>query len=417
MEILYFILIIGFILFQGFFAGSETAIISASKLSLKALSHDPKKAKKVKRVLRLIKDPDRVLSSLLVGTNICMVSAAALASMLFIRKYGPAGEYYSTVAITVLILIFAEILPKSIFRKVAVPVLIHTIGFIEVINFIFTPVVNIIIKTVRNMPLLRRFKREKSEALLTREDLKAVFNITAKKGVIKEFDKKILYSVFDFGATYAREIMVPLVDIHLLSHNAKVIDVIKESGKSGYTKIPIYEKKAYNIIGYVNVYDLFKAKAHESIKRYIVPALYVPETKKIDELFFEMNNKKSPIVFIVDEYGGVSGLITPENIVEEIVGEIEDDSNPAEEEIVKIAGKNEWVVDGGMDIDDLFEEVGLRLPKSGFETVAGFIEYHSGKISRKNDSFLYNNYKFIVLESTQRSIEKVKIIKIEKKKK
>lgn len=411
---MYYFLITVFILLEGYFAGSETAIISASKFKLKTMANN--RVKNARRVLAFIENPDKVLSSLLVATNLCIVSAASLASMLFIRKYGEVGEYYSTFTITALILIFGEILPKSIFRKIAIPALLKTVGFLEIITYIFNPIVNVIVKIVRGIPLLRKFKKDKAEMLITREDLKAVFSITAKKGIIKEFDKKILYSVFDFGATYAREIMVPLVDIVLISRDKKVVDVIKLSEKTGFSKIPVFEKQVYNIIGYINVNELFKARPSESLNKYIHKAYYVPETKKIDELFVEMNNKNLSIIFIVDEYGGVSGLITLEDIVEEIVGEIEDESNYREEESIKIAGRDEWLVTGGLDIDDLYEEIGLKLPKSGFETVAGFIEYHLGKIPRRNESFIFNNYKFTVLETTPRSIEKVKIKKIKKSK-
>ncbi len=414
MEFIYYIIIAAFILLAGYFSGTETAIISTSKLKLKTIINNSK-AKKAKRVLALIENPDKVLSSLLVGTNLCVVSAASLSSMLFIRKYGESGEYYSTFVLTIIILIFGEILPKAVFRKISIPILINTIGFLEITTYLFTPFVNVIVKIVRTIPIFKKIKKDKAEIFLTREDLKTIFSITAKKGVIKEFDKKILYSVFDFGVTYAREIMVPLVDIVLISKNKKVIDVVKLSEKVGFSKIPVFEKQVYNIIGYINVNDLFKAKSSETLNKYIHKAYYVPETKKIDELFVEMNNKHLPIVFIVDEYGGVSGLITLEDIVEEIVGEIEDETNYREEESIKIAGKNEWLVSGGLDIDDLYEEIGLKLPKSGFETVAGFIEYHLGKIPKRNELFIYNNYQFKVIERTDRSIEKVKIKKIEKK--
>jgi len=411
------ILIIIMILLEAYFAGTETAIISASEIKLRAMISKKRNSewdKKIRRVLFMMKNTDKVLSALLVGTNICIVTAASLSSMLFIKHFGTSGEYYSTLVITTLILIFGEIFPKSIFRKIAEPVLIKTVWFLEFVTNIFFPVVSFIVKITHRITSTKGTEEKKNKFFLTKDDLKSIFNITANNGVIKEFDKKILYSVFDFGTTYAREIMVPLIDIILIRNDKKVIDVITLSEKTGFSKIPVFAKQVYNIIGYINVNNLFKAKSNENLAKYIEKAYYVPESKKIDDLFVEMNKKKLPVVFIVDEYGGVSGLITLEDIVEEIVGEIEDESNYSEEEAIKTASKYEWVVTGGVDIDDLFNEIGLRLPKRGFETIAGFIEYYLGRIPRKNDSFIYNNFKFTVLVSTNRSVEKIKIIKIKK---
>ena len=335
--------------------------------------------------------------------------------MLFIRKYGEQGEYYATILMTIVILIFGEILPKAIYRKQANKILIRTIYLLNFFIKLFLPIINSIIFFLKYLPGLKNLQSKQKEIFLTREDLKTIFNISAKQGILKNIDKEMFYSIFDFGLTYTREIMVPLVDIILIENNKKVSEVVKLSQKSGYSRIPVYEQQVYNIIGYINVLDLFKAKSNENISKYIRYPYYVPETKKIDDLFIEMNNNQLPIVFVVDEYGGgVSGMVSQEDIVEEIIGDIDLKPQEVEKEQIRKIKNNEWETSGDVNIDDINESIDLSLTKKGFETIGGFIEYYLGKIPKKNETFIYNKYKFIMTEVTNTCIVKVRIKKSQK---
>lgn len=416
MAFVFYILIIFFIFSSAYFSGSESAVIAVNKLKLKGLALDKKGKEKSVRLLEIVNDANRTLSSLLVGTNISVVAATSLATMLLIRKYGTNGEYYATVLMAFLLLIFGEIIPKTLFRKTANKILLFTLGILSFCIKLFAPVINIIIFIIHHIPGFKHFEKKQREIFLTREDIKTIFHISLKQGIINERNKDIFDSLLEFGSTYVREIMVPLVDIVLIEKNDKVLDVIKISKKTGYSRIPVFENHVYNIIGYINVLDLFKAKANESINKYIRLPYYVPETKKIDDLFIEMNDSKLPIVLVVDEYGGVSGMATQEDIVEEIIGEIDQKPQEQDKEQIKLINPNEWQVSGDLNIDDINENIGLALPKKGFETIAGFIEYFLGKIPVNKETFIYNGYKFIVSEATPTCIEKVKIRKIVKKK-
>lgn len=411
----YYILIILFILLAGYFSGSEIAIISADKYKLKSATMTNAKSKSsILKLLGFLKDIDKTLSALLVGTNISIVAATSITTMLFIRKYGEQGEYYATILMTIIILIFGEILPKAIYRKQANKILIKTIYLLNFFIKLFLPIINSIIFFLKYLPGLKNLQSKQKEIFLTREDLKTIFNISAKQGILKNIDKEMFYSIFDFGLTYAREIMVPLVDIILIENNKKVSEVVKLSQKSGYSRLPVYEQHVYNIIGYINVLDLFKAKSNENISKYIRIPYYIPETKKIDDLFIEMNNKQLPIVFVVDEYGGVSGMVSQEDIVEEIIGDIDLKPQEVEKEQIKKIKTNEWETSGDVNIDDINESIDLNLTKKGFETIGGFIEYYLGKIPKKNETFIYNKYKFTMTEVTETCISKVKIKKIQK---
>ena len=411
MEFVYYFLIILFVLLQAYFAGIETSFISASKIKIKSMIT---KQKKYRIIISLIKSPERVISALLVGTNICTVGAASVATMLFVRKYGEIGEYYSTIFITLIILIFSEILPKSIFRKLAEPMIIWTFPILDFSTKLFSPVATLIVKFVKNLPFVSKLKNKYKKSFITREDLKTLFHLTAKKGKFKEFEAKILNRVFDFGSTYAREIMVPLIDMYILSIDKKIKDVIELSQKTSFTKIPIYQNQAYNIIGYVDLYKIYKAKLTEGLKKYIIKAFYVPETKRIDDLFIEMNSKNIPMAFVVDEFGSVSGLVTREDIVEKVIGEIENrETFSEEEEEIKKSKTNEWIVQGDIDVDDLFDETEIKLPKYGYETLAGFIEYKLGRIPKSGEYFEYEDYIIKILKSDSRVIKKVLIKKKE----
>ncbi len=417
MDMIFYLLIVAFILSSAYFSGSETAVISADKFKLQSLKLDDKKQKKAGRLLKLLDNPNKILSAILVGNNISVVAATSLCTMLFIRKYGIKGEYYATILMALILLIFGEIFPKVIFRKLANRALLLTYRMLNLFIKLFSPLINGIIFLVQHLPGVKRLEKKQKGVFLTREDLKTIFHISYKQGVIDESDKEIFYGLFDFGATYVREIMVPLVDIVLIPHNRKVLDVIKISKKAVYSRIPVFENHVYDIKGYINVLDLFKAKSGEPISKYIRTGYYVPETKMIDDLFIEMNNKRLPIVFVVDEYGGVSGMVTMEDIVEEIIGEIDQKPQEEEKEQISRVKQGEWIISSDLNIDDINEEIGLAMPKEGFETIAGFIEYYLGKIPAEKESFIYKGYKFSILDSSATSIIKVKIKKIKKDKK
>ncbi len=417
MAFLFFILVGLFILMSGYFSGSEIAVISVNRLKLRSQELEKKNKKKIGKLFSIINDANRTLSALLVGTNIAVVAATSITTMLFIRKYPHYGEYYATLLMSLLILIFGEILPKAIFRKIANKVLLKTLSFLSFFIDLFSPVVKSIMFIIRFFPGFKNFQKGQKEVFLTREDLKTIFHISVKQGLIDENNKEIFFSLFEYGSTYVREIMVPLVDIVLIENNLRVIDVIKISKKTGYSRIPVFEKKVYNIVGYINVLDLFEAKGSDSIIKHIRIPYYIPETKKIDDLFIEMNDAKLPIVFVVDEYGGVSGMATQEDIVEEIVGEIDQKPQEKEKEQIKLIKENVWKVSGDLNIDDINEHFNLSIQKKCFETAAGFVEYFLGKIPGNKESFIYNGYKFIVFESTPTCVEKVKIMKLEKRKK
>ncbi len=410
MEWLFYLIIFIFVIISAYYSGTETAVISANTIKLQTVESVDKKYKKTARkILKLIENPDRTLSALLVGTNLAVVGATSFTSMLFIRKFGENGEFYATIVMTIVLLIFGEILPKAIFRKTANHVLLYTGSILDLSVKIFTPIINLILIIISLFPFIKYKERKKKRVFMTRDDLKSLFRASAKEGEIGELEEKIFTSVFDFGRTFAREVMTPLVDIVSIEKSKKVKDAVKLSMRTGFSRIPVFEKYVYNITGYVYVLDFMEARGSEPLKKYIRDPYYVPETKKIDDLFFEMNQKRLPLVFVVDEYGGVSGLITMEDIAEEIVGEIRDSTDNGEVEKINEIKTGEWIVRGDLDIDDLFEEINLSLPKHGYETVAGFIEFYLGRIPKKNESFVYNNYKFIILESTPRSIEKIKI--------
>ncbi|MBU1078739.1 MAG: hemolysin family protein, partial [Spirochaetes bacterium] len=287
-----------------------------------------------------------------------------------------------------------------------------TLGMLDFFIRLFRPIINLFIFVIRHLPGLKHLEKKQKEIFLTKEDLKTIFHIGVKQGLIDESNKEIFYSLFEYSSTYVREIMVPLVDIELVGDNKKVLDIVKKSKKTGYSRVPVFKEHVYNVVGYVNVLDLFDATAGESISKYVRPPYYVPETKKIDDLFIEMNDNKLPMVFVVDEYGGVSGIVTQEDIVEEIVGEIDEKPQEEQKELISRVNNFEWEVSGDLNIDDINEKIDLDLPKEGFETIAGFVEYFLGKIPSRKETFIYKGYKFIVSEATPTCVEKVKIKKI-----
>jgi len=226
---------------------------------------------------------------------------------------------------------------------------------------------------------------------------------------LRTAEKKIVERIFDFSETEVEDVMIPLVNVEALEVNDRIEKAVSRAQKTGYSRIPVFSEEAYNIIGIVHAFDLLTAQQKtQSLKDIMRPAPYVPNTAPIDELLKQLRTKGNSIAIVVDEYGGTIGIVTIEDILEEIVGEIYDEYDKEEHFFVKI-GKNKYLVNARMEIDELNDHLKLQLPKDDYETVGGFLLKHMEKIPRVNESFQFANLKFIITEADKRSIKKVSI--------
>jgi gliding motility-associated protein GldE len=395
------------LILSGFFSGSETALISLNKFRLKKLIDEGQK--NALTLEKLLKHPNKMLAAILIGNNLVNVAIAAIMTSMAIEFFGSTGVGIATGLATLLILIFGEVIPKSFATKnaeklslwVAKPVNLSVILFSPIVWF-FSILTDLVLKVTGG---------EKRYHFVSEEELKLLMDLGAEEGVIEEEEKEMIRGVFEFGDTTVREIMTQRTDINRVDVTKSFTEVLEFVIGTGHSRIPVYENNIDNIIGLLYAKDLFqhiKDKNRFNLKKFTRPPFFVPETKKLDDLFREMRAKKVQIAIVLDEYGGTAGLVTLEDLLEEIVGEITDEYD-VEEHPVQIIDENTIIVDGKMPIDEVSELLNLKLEKDGQESIGGLVISLFDRIPRENDSIKNGGLEFIIEEMIGKRILKVKI--------
>lgn len=410
---LFWVIIGIFVIFSALFAGSETVLVASDKQLFKDKAK--KGDKSAKRVLKLFSKPDRFLATTLVGTNVCIVSVSILFKTI-LEHYTEFSDIQlslvTTIIITVCMLILSEVIPKTIGLVKSNSLAPISTNFVNIIYYIFFPVI-IVVQFISNMigKIFNLRKKGSSQSIFMHKGELKKFVI--KTNLIEDIESSYINNIMNYSKTTAREIMTPLVDVISIEQNTSIDVLLKVISEKGYSRIPIYRQRVDNLVGYVKSMDLIYDTDCYTFEHLIKEPYYIPETKKIGQILMDMQRRRIPMVFVVDEYGGTSGVITDEDIAEEIVGDILFETE--EESILEFRNKELLVVNAQVDVDDLNENYGLGIHKDGFETIAGFIMYILGHIPKKGEHLEYKGYKYIVEEADETSISKVIIKKLFKK--
>lgn len=373
------ILLCALILLSGFFSSAETALFTIGKVKARHLA---KHGSRVNRLIKKMKDdPHRLLSTILIGNNLVNVGASALATALAIRMVSNHAVGITTGIMTLLILVFGEIFPKSIATRNNILIARMVIVPIYWLSILFHP----LIVFLNFIPRLTSSFKSKSR--LTEEDLMTFVEVVKEEGEIKEEEKELIENIFEFDDTSVSEVMRPRADMF-------VVDIDEDLNlgqilKSGFTRIPVIKGDIDHIIGILNVKDLFVqhvgANGDLNILKIITKPYFVPENKKLDSLFQAFQNRKQHMAIVVDEHGGVSGLITLEDALEEIVGEITDETDKAEPQIVKVKN-GEWLVPGKSEIEEVNEKIPMAIPESkDYDTFSGYVLNTIERIPREKE--------------------------------
>ncbi|GBE19162.1 magnesium and cobalt efflux protein CorC [archaeon BMS3Abin16] len=403
---LFFLLVL-----SGFFSGAETALISLSKIRLRKLVEEKNKHALI--LDEMLKNPNKMLSAILVGNNLVNVAIAAILTSLAIDSLGSAGLGVATGIATLLILTFGEILPKSFATKNAEKLSLWAARPVQISIVIFSPIVWIF--SLFTEAVLKMTGSEGRDPFVSEEELRLLMDLGAEEGVIEEEEKEMIHGVFEFSDTMVREIMTQRTDMNRLDATTTFPQVLDFVIETGHSRIPVYEGNIDNIIGILYAKDLLKYmtdEKHFNIKRCIRPAFFVPETKNLDDLFREMRGRNVQIAIVLDEYGGTAGLVTLEDLLEEIVGEITDEYD-VEESPVNIIDEDTIVVDGKMPIDEVSELLGITLEKDGQESIGGLVFSLFDRIPREKDSIESETLVFTVEEMLGKRIQRVRIKKME----
>ena len=374
------------VIFAAFFAASEAALISISRI--RAHSMVDRNVKGSKDVLRLVDDRNRVLTSILVANTIVLLAADSLATYVALQMGIPNGAVWSTVVMTVVLLLFGEILPKTVVTndgerwslRLSKPMR-WMARFLRPVVWLFLAATNVMVK-----PLGIKHPHQ----FVTEEDIRALVNVGAEQRVIEEEEREMIHSVIEFGDTIVREVMTPRPEIVAVSIDdspRRALDVVISEG---YSKLPVYQESKDDIVGVVHDRELLIALAngtlaHTSIRALMRLVSHVPETKKIAELLREMQRDKFSMAIVVDEYGGTAGLVTMEDLLEEIVGEIRDEHDADEQEPFSFISDEEAVVDAGVNIEDVNAKLGTHIPTEDFETIGGYTVGLFGRLPKEGE--------------------------------
>ncbi len=403
---LFFLLVL-----SGFFSGAENALISLSKIRLRKLVEE--KNTKALILDEMLKNPNKMLSAILVGNNFVNVAIAAILTTIAIDALGSSGVGVATGVATLLILTFGEILPKSFATKNAEKLSHWAASPVQIMVVISSPIVWIF--SLFTEAVLKITGGERRDPFVSEEELRLLMDLGAEEGVIEEEEKEMIHGVFEFGDTMVREIMTQRTDMKRLDVNTTFSEVLGFVIETGHSRIPVYEGNIDNIIGILYAKDLLQYMSDEksfNIKRCVRGAFFVPETKNLDDLFREMRGRNVQIAIVLDEYGGTAGLVTLEDLLEEIVGEITDEYD-VEESPVNIIDEDTIVVDGKMPIDEVSELLEIKLEKDGQESIGGLVFSLFDRIPRENDTITTENLVFTVEEMLGKRIQRVRIRKLE----
>ncbi|MFH1993033.1 MAG: hemolysin family protein [Pseudomonadota bacterium] len=395
--------LLALLVLSGFFSSAETALFSISKTKARHLAK--KKGKTYQLIKKMKDDPHRLLATVLIGNNVVNVAAAALATTVAINIFPNHAVGVATGIMTFLILVFGEVLPKSVATRnnvLIATIIIYPIYWLSILLYPAVIFLNFIPKLTGKI---------KKTPAVTEEELMTFLEVVEEEGEIKEEEKNLIHKIFEFDDTNASEIMTPRADMFVLEVNEPLR--LNELVESGFTRIPIIEGNIDNVIGIINIKDLFLHQATSgqeiNIRQIMTKPYFVPENKKLDKLLHQFKKRKHHMGIVVDEHGGVSGLITLEDALEEIVGEIRDESDKEEPYIVERRNR-EWTVPGKSDIDDVNEALGMNIPEEKeYDTFSGYVLYTIGRIPEEKEKITIGSYEITVEEKDGNRIKKYSV--------
>ena len=405
-DILQLIILIALLSGSAFFSSAETALMTANKLKIRTMAENGDK--RAKKVLDVTANTDKMLSAILIGNNIVNLSASSLSTTLTMKLFGSTLVGVATGILTFLILVFGEITPKNLASRNAEDIAISYIGIVSTIVFILIPII-FIVNTVAGI-IIKLFNKEgENTGAVTEEELRAMVEVSHEEGVIENEEKKMIVNVVDFGDTVAGDIMIPRVDMVMVDADSKYEDLLKVFREERYTRIPVYENSPDNVIGILNVKDFLLIEDRENfkLKDNLREPLYTYEYKKTASLMMDMRKTGANIVIVLDEYGVTAGLITLEDMLEEIVGEIRDEFDADEDEGIKKISENEYIIDGSTKLNDINERIGLQLNSEEYESVGGLVMEKLGRLPTENEIIAFDNIILTVKKMDHARIEKV----------
>lgn len=413
-SIIQMITIVVLLIFSGLFSSAETSLTTVSLYKMKALAEEGDR--RAAMVLKLMEKPGKVLSAILIGNNIVNISASSIATVLATNLFGSAAVGVATGILTVLVLLFGEITPKNLATVYNEKFALFYAMPIKVLSVILTPVIWLLDMLCNFIYWILRVDKSAMNKQMTESELRTIVNVSHEDGVIEGDEKDMITNVVDFGDSIAKEVMIPRTDITMASVDATYEEVFALFMEEQFSRLPIYEENKENIVGILHMKDLFfyrevaKTEGRPfQIRSVMREPYYTYEYQKTSRIMDEMRQNSVSITIVLDEYGTAAGMITLEDLLEEIVGEIRDEYDEYEEEIIKQIGENQYEVDGAAKIDDLNDALELELKSEDYDSVGGYVIELLDHLPKAGEKVESQNVEIEVLEADKTRVERVRV--------
>ena len=403
------VLVVVCLVLSAFFSSSETALTTVNLIRIRNLADNGDKA--AAWVLKARRDQSKMLGAILIGNNVVNLSASSMLTVLVTDVFGSQAVGAATGVLTLLVLLFGEITPKTIATLEAEKNALRFARVICLLMTILTPVIFVVNLLSGGVLRLLGVDPNKPTDSITEDELRTIVEEGHAKGVIESEEKEMINNVFDLGDSVARDIMVPRIDMSFVDVEASYEELMEIFRRDHYTRLPVYEDNTDNVIGIINMKDLIllEDRAAFSVRDYLRQPLFTFESKKLSELMIEMRKTSNNIVIVLDEYGATAGLITLEDILEEIVGDIRDEFDADEEDELKEISKGEYLADGSMNLDDINDRLGLELVSEDFDSLGGFMIDRLEHLPAEGEEVDTEEVRLVVEKVNKNRIDKVHI--------
>jgi len=414
-NILYLTLALLCLMASAFFSSSETAFISLQKIRLKHM--ESQGVPRAGRVAKILEKPERFITTILLGNNFVNTTAAALGTAIAISIWGNDGAavVVATVVVTITLLVIGEVVPKIVGAQHSERIALLYVTPVRFLSWLLSPAVTVL-EWIGNTASTLIGGAPTHRAIITEEEIRTMISVGKEEGVVEETEAKMLHNVFEFGDLSIEDVTIPRTDVIWVAKGTTVADFLKIYSQYPHTRFPVYEETTDNVVGALSIKDLLMAQAkgevgdESAIDVLVRPVIFAPETKRIGPLFAEMQAKGNQMAVVVDEYGGISGIVTLKQLLAQVVGRFSDEISKLSQEF-KAIDEHTYDVDGCMRIDEVNETAGLDLPPGDYETIAGLVLHRLGRIPSQGEQLRQGNLKLMVKQMRGLKIEKVRITK------
>lgn len=402
-------MLIALLVLSALFSSSETALTTVNRIRIRTLAGQGDK--RAMTLLAVLQNPEKMLSVILIGNNVVNLYASSLATTVTLSLFGSKMVGVATGILTLAVLVFGEVAPKTMASRNAEQIALRAAGPVKCLMWLFTPLVFVVNNLARLVMKLFGADRPGKRELMTAEELRTIVQVGHEEGVIENSERKMIDNVFDFGDRSARDIMIPRIDMTCIDVEAGYDELMEVVREEKYTRIPVYKESADTIVGILNIKDLlFRAQDKPfRIAELMRKPLFTYEQKKTSELMVEMRKNYTNLAIVLDEYGVTAGMVTMEDILEEIVGEIRDEYDRDEEKSIRRIAPNTYLIEGNVKIDDVNEVLQLHLASEDYESIGGYVLEQLEHFPKEGECVTKGGISFTVTRMEQTRIAEVKL--------